>query len=89
MANEELTESFRRLLALTPDAKPWECVGDVAESRVAARLAAERGDRKENALLAALVKEAATFADPTAAELMHPIGKHFIPERYAPDLFLV
>jgi len=88
LENEELTESFRRLLALTPDAKPWECVGDVAESRVAARLAAERPDRRDNPMLAALVKEAAAFADPSPAELMQPIGRHFVPERYAPDLLL-
>jgi hypothetical protein len=82
LANAELTETFRRLLALTPDAKPWECVGDVAESRVAARMAAERPDRRDNPLLAALVAEAATFADPSPEELMRPIGRHFVPERY-------
>jgi len=82
LANEDLTESFRRLLALTPDAKPWECVGDVSESRVAARLAAERPDRAGNSLLANLVKEAATFVDPSADELMRPIGTDFIPQRY-------
>jgi hypothetical protein len=89
LANPELTETFRRLLALTPDAKPWECVGDVEESRVAARLAAERPDRAGNPLLAALVAEAKRFDDPPADALMHPIGRHFVPERYAPDLLLV
>jgi hypothetical protein len=89
LANEELTETFRRLLALTPDAKPWECVGDEAESRVAARLAAERDDRRGNPVLAGLVKEAAHFHDPAAAQLLRPIGRHFVPERYAPDLLLV
>ena len=88
LAKPELVESFRRLLALTPDAKPWECVGDVAESRVAARLAAARPDRKDNQMLADLVAEAERFADPTAEELMRPIGRHFVPERYAPDLLL-
>lgn len=89
LANPGLTEVFRTLLALTPDAKPWECVGDVAESRVAARMAAVRPDRRDNPLLATLVSEAESFQDPTVAELMHPIGTHFVPERYAPDLFLV
>jgi hypothetical protein len=89
LANPELTESFRTLLALTPDAKPWECVGDVSESRVAARLALEREDRRDNPILATLVKEATLFQDPTAAELARPHGRHFIPERYAPDLLLV
>lgn len=89
LANPDLLESFRRLLALTPDAKPWECVGDVAESRVAARLAAARPDRAGNAMLAALVAEAEPFADPDPADLMRPIGRHFVPERYAPGLLLV
>jgi hypothetical protein len=88
LANPALSETFRRLLALTPDAKPWECVGDVSESRVAARLAADRGDRAGNPLLAALVAEAKQFADPPAEELLHPIGRHFVPDRYAPDLLL-
>jgi hypothetical protein len=82
LANPELIESFRRLLALTPDAKPWECVGDVSESRVAARMAAERPDRQDTPVLAALVAEAAAIADPSPAELMQPIGRHFVPERY-------
>ena len=89
LANPELTESFRTLLALTPDAKPWECVGDVAESRVAARLALRRADRQDNPLLAALVEEAEPFHDPDPAELTRPRGRHFVPERYAPDLLLV
>jgi len=89
LANPELTGSFATLLALGPDAKPWECVGDVSESRVAARLAAERVDRRDNPILAALVEQASSFLDPTAAELARPRGRHFIPERYAPDLLLV
>jgi UDP-N-acetyl-alpha-D-muramoyl-L-alanyl-L-glutamate epimerase len=89
LANPELTGSFRTLLALTPDAKPWECVGDVSESRVAARLALQRDDRRGNQILTTLVDEATSFQDPTAAELIRPRGRHFIPERYAPDLLLV
>jgi hypothetical protein len=88
LANPQLRESFRRLLALTPDAKPWECVGDVAESRVAARLAATRVDRRDNAMLAALVEEASAFDDPDSSTLMRPLGNHFVPERYAPDVLL-
>ncbi len=89
LANPALTEVFRTLLALTPDAKPWECVGDVAESRVAARLAFARPDRQDNPLLAALVEESRPFHDPTVAELTRPLSAHFVPERYAPDLLLV
>jgi hypothetical protein len=89
LANPDRTEAFRTLLALTPDAKPWECVGDVAESRVAARIAFARPDRRENLLLATLVEESTAFHDPTVAELTRPLGRHFVPERYAPDLLLV
>jgi len=88
LAKPELTDMFRTLLALTPDAKPWECVGDVAESRVAARMAAARPDRQGNPILATLVSEAERFLDPSVAELTRPIGRHFVPERYAPDLLL-
>jgi hypothetical protein len=89
LANPDLTETFRRLLALTPDAKPWECVGDVSESRVAARMAAARADRRDNLLLADLAAQAAVFPDPSPEELRRPLGPHFIPDRYAPDLLLV
>jgi UDP-N-acetyl-alpha-D-muramoyl-L-alanyl-L-glutamate epimerase len=89
LANPALLESFRTLLALTPDAKPWECVGDVSESRVAARLAFQRPDRRANPVLATLVSEAEAFADPSPDELRRPLGRHFIPDRYAPDLLLV
>jgi hypothetical protein len=88
LANSELADSFRTLLELTPDAKPWECVGDVSESRVAARLALARPDRKDNPMLAELVEQAERFTDPTPAELARPLGRHFVPERYAPDLLL-
>jgi hypothetical protein len=89
LANPELREQFRTLLALTPDAKPWECVGDVSESRVAARLAAVRADRLGDEQLAELAKEAETFDDPPAEELRRPLGTHFISERYAPGALVV
>jgi UDP-N-acetyl-alpha-D-muramoyl-L-alanyl-L-glutamate epimerase len=88
LANPELRETFRTLLAVTPDAKPWECVGDVSESRVAARLAAARPDRLGDEQLAQLAKEAGTFDDPTPDELRRPLGRHFIAERYAPGALL-
>jgi UDP-N-acetyl-alpha-D-muramoyl-L-alanyl-L-glutamate epimerase len=80
-----LLEQFRTLLALTPDAKPWECVGDEVECRVAARMAAARPDREGNAVLAALVAESAPFRDGGAEHLLRPLSGHHVPERYAPD----
>ncbi|MBC7550711.1 MAG: endonuclease domain-containing protein [Cellulomonas sp.] len=89
LADPELIETFRRLLALAPDAKPWECVGDETESRAAARLAAGRPDRAGNVVLRALVEEAATRIDPDVSKLLRPMSEHYIPERYAPDAVLV
>jgi hypothetical protein len=88
LANPELQGAFERLLGLEPDAKPWECVGDVSESRVSARLAAERPDRTGFPMLADLAKQSEPHADPPASALMRPIGRHFVPERYAPDVLL-
>ena len=89
LADPALLETFRKLLALTPDAKPWECVGDEVESRVAARMAADRADRRGNTVLATLVAEAAGSADPPPDDLLTPLSAHHVPERYAPDTLLV
>lgn len=89
LAAPELLGTFRRLLALDPDAKPWECVGDEVECRVAARLAAQRSDRHGNAVLGALVAESATYADPPVTTLLAPLSGHHVPEHYAPDTVLV
>jgi hypothetical protein len=89
LANPELLDTFRRLLALTPDAKPWECVGDEVECRVAARLAAQRPDRRGDAVLGALVAEAAQVPGPGPDALLTPLPAHHVPDRYAPDALVV
>lgn len=89
LADPGLLDTFRRLLALTPDAKPWECVGDEVECRVAARMAAARADRRGNAVLATLTAESARFPDVPAGELLSTLSGHHIPDRYAPDALLV
>lgn len=83
-----LLDSFRKLLALTPDAKPWECVGDEVESRVAARLAAQRPDREGEKVLATLVGESAGHRDADADHLLRPLSAHHVPDRYAPDVLV-
>jgi hypothetical protein len=88
LANPDLTDTFRELLALTPDAKPWECVGDEAECRVATRLAASREDRDGNPILVTLLSEAADRQDPSVETLLRPLSVHNIPDRYAPDTVL-
>ncbi|MBT0773066.1 hypothetical protein KIH74_29250 [Kineosporia sp. J2-2] len=82
----ELLDTFRRLLGFVPDAKPWECVGDVSESRVAARLAAARPDRADDDILQTLVTVARGYQDPAPEELLKPLSRHFVPERYQPEI---
>jgi UDP-N-acetyl-alpha-D-muramoyl-L-alanyl-L-glutamate epimerase len=89
LANPERLPTFRRLLALLPDSKPWECVGDEVECRVAARLAARRPDRAGNQVLRQLVDESAGRHDPDADHLLRPLASHHVPDRYAPDALLV
>jgi UDP-N-acetyl-alpha-D-muramoyl-L-alanyl-L-glutamate epimerase len=87
---DSLADRFRALLGTLPDSKPFECVGDVGECRAAALLAAERPDRADAKLLQVLAAEVAGLADvPTAAELLRPMGEHFIPDAYATEDLLV
>jgi UDP-N-acetyl-alpha-D-muramoyl-L-alanyl-L-glutamate epimerase len=90
--NPDNEEGFLALLGLGGGAKPFECVGDVDESRAAVRLAAARPDRIGSPLLTRL-RDAldelapAAAADPVA--LLAPRGTHRIPDRYAPADLLV
>jgi hypothetical protein len=87
---ESLAPKFRALTGTLPDAKPWECVGEIGECRAAVLLAARRPDRAGTALLQELAAELASLPDlPDAAELLRPVGDHFIPDRYAPQDLLV
>jgi hypothetical protein len=88
----QLEEQFRTLLGLGVGVKPFECVGDTYECRAAVRLAAARPDRKANPLLARLVAAVEATDDAGAlstAELLVPVGRHYIPDRYAPADLLV
>lgn len=78
-------------LALTGVAgdKPFECVGEVVESRVAVRLAAETGDWDDApafGTLAERVRAAGWPSDAQVAEALTPTagpGRHAVPERQA------
>lgn len=89
--NPALLNEFRTLIGATPDVKPWECVGDVDECRVAVRLAAARDDRRDSKILDALTGEVADTGDDDddITGLLRPVGHHFIPDRYAPADLLV
>ncbi len=93
----KLEDRFVTLLGLSPDVRPFECVGDVGECRAALHLAADRADRQRTPLLQAL--RTAVEATPSssaphtpyhdAKKLLAPIGPHFIPDRYASADLLV
>jgi hypothetical protein len=90
LASADLEDQFRALIGTRPDRKPWECVGDAGECRAAALLAARRADRAGTPLLQRLAAEVAGLPDvPAAAQLLAPVGEHFIPDRYAPADLLV
>ncbi|MFV0430466.1 MAG: hypothetical protein ACK5KO_13690 [Arachnia sp.] len=83
LRNADLLSQFKGLV--TSGHKPWECVGDEAESRNAVRLAAARPDRQgpSDRPLAELHHSIDGLAAPPADELLRPQPPHSIPERYA------
>ena len=88
--HEPLADKFRSLLGTSPTSKPFECVGEVGECRAAALLAAQRPDRAGTKLLQVLAAELGGLPQlSTPAELLRPLGSHFIPRAYAPDDLLV
>ena len=84
LADPGLAAKFRSLLGA--GAKPFECVGEVAECRAAVLLAARRDDRAGTALLRELAAEVESWPDaPSEAEIaamLRPVGRNFIPGRY-------
>jgi hypothetical protein len=98
LANPANEDRFRTLLGLGAGSRPFECVGDVAECRVALELAAGRDDRRDDALLQGLRTALADASAASAgsdtdradpADLLAPRGAHLVPERYAPADLLV
>lgn len=88
LANTELTTQFRALLGLSGDIKPFECVGDVDECRVAIVLAAARPDRQDSPLVQQLAAETRPLipgdVTPFANTLLRPLSEHRIPPAHAP-----
>lgn len=83
----DLLPVFRSLVGTSADIKPFECVGDVDECRVAVRVAAAREDRRGPGLLSQLDDEVAPLVpDPDASlrQLLRPLGGHRIPAHHAP-----
>jgi UDP-N-acetyl-alpha-D-muramoyl-L-alanyl-L-glutamate epimerase len=86
-----LLPRFEALVDTSGAAKPWECVGDVDESRAAVALAADRPDRAATPVLRALVERLGDRLPPAeaVAALRRPVGDHFVPDAYATDDLLV
>jgi hypothetical protein len=80
LSQPDLEPRFRSLLGDPAHAKPFECVGDVDECRVAVLLAADRADRRDTTLLQSLAVEVRREAAvPTAEELLLPLSGSFVP----------
>ena len=89
-AGAGLADKFRSLLGTSPTSKPFECVGEVGECRATALLAAQRPDRAGTKLLQVLAAELDGLPQlSTPAELLRPLGRHFVPDAYAADDLLV
>ena len=88
LRNAALAPAFDALCGLSGDPKPFECVGDIDECRVAAALADRRNDRAGDEVLHALARRVAAVlpGDPGdhAATLLEPLGPHCIPTGLAP-----
>jgi len=86
-----LLPRFESLVDTSGAAKPWECVGDVDESRAAVALAAARPDRAVTPVLRALADRLGDRlpGPEAAAALRRPVGPHFVPDAYATDDLLV
>jgi hypothetical protein len=83
LSNEE---ALRTLVGASPDAKPFECVGDVDECRVAAVLAADRPERADQHVLQRVVAElgeAAVGARAATDRMLAPLGPDRVPDAHA------
>lgn len=79
-----LLDRFRALVGVVDLDKPFECVGDIEESRVAVRLAAARDDRAGSPVLEALVADIPTDVPlgAAAALLLEPLSADHVPAPY-------
>lgn len=86
LAQEDLADSFRSLLGDPGLTKPFECVGDVDECRVAVLTAAARPDRQATALLQRLAAEVQAgdrlpaTPVPELDALLLPLSESFAPQ---------
>jgi hypothetical protein len=89
LSRPDLFDRFAVLVGLSPDPKPFECVGEVGECRAAAALAAERGDRRGDEVLGRLAAQLPRVGPRDVAKLLAPHGPHDIPDDFATEDLLV
>jgi hypothetical protein len=78
-------DGFRAICGLAQD-KPFECVGEIGESRAALAALAERRSWRSHAVVRALIPELQNVFVPPMAALLQPSAAHFIPGRIAAAL---
>lgn len=84
LEDESQTEGFAELMGISGH-KPWECVGEIAESGAALLLLAEQPEWRDAAVVRALApKLSILMPDPHAvwADLLTPSPDHHLPRRY-------
>ena len=86
LENPDTIGSFRTLLDIGHEPKPFECVGEVSECRAALQRAAARPDRAGSPMLEALRREldGRELDDEAIDALLVPIGADHIPDSDAP-----
>ncbi len=89
LASPELLGRFEVFVGLSPDPKPFECVGEIEESRAAAVLATRRADRASSPILSNLAVRLPPLLPETVAGLLAPKSPHRIPDEFAPEDLLV
>jgi UDP-N-acetyl-alpha-D-muramoyl-L-alanyl-L-glutamate epimerase len=85
----DLADRFNVLVGLSPNPKPFECVGEVSECRAAAVLAAARGDRQHDQLLQRLAAALPSVGPAEVTQLLSPRQPHHVPDEYAVEDQLV
>lgn len=83
----EQLAGYRELLGIEGH-KPLECVGEIAESRLALVLASQKEDWKHSALVPVLLADVPEGALPTPEQEVEifSTGEHLIPDTYVPAL---
>ncbi|MDB5509803.1 MAG: hypothetical protein JWL93_2272 [Hyphomicrobiales bacterium] len=84
LEDESQREGFEELMGLSGH-KPWECVGEIAESGAALLLLAERPEWRETPIVRALAPRLAALIPDVHAiwtDLLTPSPDHHLPARY-------